>query len=59
MRHRAIRALLAVRYWMVRFSWYGVPPENLSKKHKFAWRTWEYSLPCDVEGWVDRTKGSA
>ena len=22
------------------FSWYAVPTENLSRKHKFAWRTW-------------------
>jgi sulfite oxidase len=35
------------------FSWYEVPPEKLSSKHKFAWRTWEYELPCDVEGWIE------
>jgi sulfite oxidase len=35
------------------FSWYDVPPENMSKKHKFAWRTWETSVPCDVEGWIE------
>ncbi|KAI1610983.1 sulfite oxidase [Exophiala viscosa] len=35
------------------FSWYDVPPENLSKKYRWAWRTWEYSLPCDVEGWIE------
>ncbi|ETI21467.1 hypothetical protein G647_07814 [Cladophialophora carrionii CBS 160.54] len=35
------------------FSWYEVPPEKLSAKHKFAWRTWEYELPCDVEGWIE------
>ena len=35
------------------FSWYAVPPENLSEKHRFAWRTWEYSLPVDVEGWIE------
>lgn len=35
------------------FSWYAVPPEKLSTKHKFAWRTWEYTLPCDVEGWIE------
>ena len=35
------------------FSWYTVPVENLSPKHKFAWRTWHTSLPCDVEGWIE------
>lgn len=35
------------------FSWYAIPPEKMSTKHKFAWRTWEYSLPCDVEGWIE------
>ncbi|KAH7041612.1 oxidoreductase molybdopterin binding domain-containing protein [Microdochium trichocladiopsis] len=35
------------------FSWYTVPPENLSKKRKWTWRTWEFDLPCDVEGWID------
>ncbi|KAI0173113.1 molybdopterin binding oxidoreductase [Hypoxylon sp. FL1284] len=35
------------------FSWYMVPVENLSPKHKFAWRTWHTSLPCDVEGWIE------
>src|ERR1700709_1109259 len=33
------------------FSWYAVPLENMSKKRKWTWRTWEYDLPCDVEGW--------
>lgn len=35
------------------FSWYAVPVENMSKKHRFAWRTWEVDLPCDVEGWIE------
>ncbi|KAH9883467.1 sulfite oxidase [Xylariomycetidae sp. FL2044] len=35
------------------FSWYPVPVENMSPKHKFAWRTWNTMLPCDVEGWIE------
>lgn len=35
------------------FSWYAVPLENMSKKRKWTWRTWEYDLPCDVEGWIE------
>ncbi|KAK3115007.1 hypothetical protein LTR53_006092 [Teratosphaeriaceae sp. CCFEE 6253] len=35
------------------FSWYAVSQEALSPKRKFAWRTWEIDLPCDVEGWVE------
>ncbi|KAL4861712.1 hypothetical protein BDV12DRAFT_190904 [Aspergillus spectabilis] len=35
------------------FTWYDVPPENLSKKGKWTWRIWEYDLPCDVEGWIE------
>ncbi|KAI3321403.1 sulfite oxidase [Xylariaceae sp. AK1471] len=35
------------------FSWYMVPVENLSSKHKFAWRTWQMQVPCDVEGWIE------
>uniref|UniRef100_A0A8H7XT72 Sulfite oxidase n=1 Tax=Psilocybe cubensis TaxID=181762 RepID=A0A8H7XT72_PSICU len=35
--------------------WYEVPPENLSKKHKFAWRTWHIDLPVDAEGWIELT----
>ncbi|TRX89036.1 hypothetical protein FHL15_010055 [Xylaria flabelliformis] len=35
------------------FSWYMVPVENLSPKHKFAWRTWHTEVPCDVEGWIE------
>jgi len=35
------------------FSWYEVPPENLSKKGRWTWRTWEMDHPCDVEGWVE------
>ncbi|KAF4610710.1 hypothetical protein D9613_007294 [Agrocybe pediades] len=37
------------------FVWYEVPPENLSKKHKFAWRTWHVDLPLDAEGWTELT----
>jgi sulfite oxidase len=35
------------------FSWYAVPPENMSKKQKYAWRTWHLDLPCEVEGWIE------
>ncbi|KAF2151002.1 sulfite oxidase [Myriangium duriaei CBS 260.36] len=35
------------------FSWYPVPLENLSKKSKWSWRTWEIDLPCEVEGWIE------
>lgn len=35
------------------FSWYACPTENMSSKHKFAWRTWEMELPCEVEGWIE------
>ncbi|KAI1742928.1 sulfite oxidase [Xylaria scruposa] len=35
------------------FSWYMVAVENLSPKHKFAWRTWHTEVPCDVEGWIE------
>ncbi|OTA56683.1 molybdopterin binding oxidoreductase [Hypoxylon sp. EC38] len=35
------------------FSWYAVPVENMSAKYKFAWRTWNMWLPCDVEGWIE------
>ena len=35
------------------FSWYMAPVENLSPKHKFAWRTWTTAVPCDVEGWIE------
>ncbi|KAI1431043.1 sulfite oxidase [Xylaria sp. CBS 124048] len=35
------------------FSWYMVPVENLSPKHKYAWRTWHTEVPCDVEGWIE------
>ncbi|CAJ2504630.1 Uu.00g120240.m01.CDS01 [Anthostomella pinea] len=34
-------------------SWYAVPVENMSPKHKFAWRVWEMWIPCDVEGWIE------
>lgn len=35
------------------FSWYSVPHEGMSKKHKFAWRTWETWIPVDTEGWIE------
>ncbi|KAL4782596.1 Oxidoreductase, molybdopterin-binding domain-containing protein [Aspergillus varians] len=35
------------------FTWYSVPQENLSSKGRWAWRTWEFDLPCDVEGWIE------
>ncbi|KAF2024164.1 molybdopterin binding oxidoreductase [Setomelanomma holmii] len=35
------------------FNWYIVWLENLSEKRKWSWRTWEYDLPCNVEGWVE------
>ncbi|CAG8982800.1 hypothetical protein HYALB_00001081 [Hymenoscyphus albidus] len=35
------------------FVWYPVPVENLSKKHKFAWRTWHIDVPVDAEGWLE------
>ena len=25
----------------------------MSKKYKYAWRTWHMDLPCDVEGWIE------
>lgn len=35
------------------FTWYAVPEDQLSKKGKWTWRTWEIDLPCDVEGWIE------
>jgi sulfite oxidase len=35
------------------FSWYAVPVENISEKQRFAWRTWHFALPCEVEGWIE------
>ncbi|KAK7974319.1 hypothetical protein PG989_016167 [Apiospora arundinis] len=35
------------------FNWYTIPLENLSPKRKWTWRTWEFDLPCDVEGWIE------
>lgn len=35
------------------WAWYAVPMENLSPKHKYAWRTWSASIPCDHEGWTE------
>ncbi|KAG8360410.1 hypothetical protein FVEN_g2098 [Fusarium venenatum] len=33
--------------------WYAVPIDNLSPKHKFAWRTFKGKVPCDHEGWTE------
>jgi sulfite oxidase len=35
------------------FTWYEVPAENMSKKGRWTWRTWEIDLPCEVEGWIE------
>ncbi|TQN65094.1 Sulfite oxidase [Colletotrichum shisoi] len=35
------------------FNWYAVPVERMSRKRRWTWRTWEFDLPCDVEGWVE------
>ncbi|KAI2794524.1 hypothetical protein POX_a01123 [Penicillium oxalicum] len=35
------------------FSWYAVPPEKMSEKGRWRWRTWEIDVPCDVEGWIE------
>jgi sulfite oxidase len=35
------------------FHWYAVPPEKMSKKGKWTWRTWELAVPCDAEGWTE------
>ncbi|KAG7406197.1 Peroxisomal catalase [Fusarium oxysporum f. sp. rapae] len=35
------------------YVWYAVPIENLSPKHKFAWRTFTGKVPCDHEGWTE------
>lgn len=35
------------------YTWYAIPNENLSTKHKFAWRTWHGIVPCDHEGWIE------
>lgn len=37
------------------YLWYAVPNENLSPKHKFAWRTFHMDLPVDAEGWLELT----
>ena len=33
--------------------WYAVPPDQLTKKHYYAWRLWTISLPVDAEGWLE------
>jgi sulfite oxidase len=35
------------------FVWYDVLPENLSRKRKYAWRTWHLDVPVDAEGWIE------
>jgi sulfite oxidase len=35
------------------WTWYAVAPEDMSAKHKFAWRTWRAKVPCDHEGWTE------
>jgi sulfite oxidase len=35
------------------FIWYAVAPEDMSDKHKYAWRTWHIDLPVDAEGWLE------
>ncbi|GFG26092.1 sulfite oxidase, mitochondrial [Aspergillus udagawae] len=35
------------------FTWYAVPPEQLSNKGRWTWRTWEMELSCDAEGWIE------
>ncbi|KAK3674632.1 hypothetical protein LTR78_005354 [Recurvomyces mirabilis] len=35
------------------FSWYACDIADMSPKRKFAWRTWEIDLPCQVEGWIE------
>lgn len=35
------------------FNFYEVPANQLSKKSRWTWRTWEFDLPCDVEGWIE------
>ncbi|KAK8074220.1 sulfite oxidase- mitochondrial precursor [Apiospora phragmitis] len=35
------------------FNWYTIPLEKLSRKRKWTWRSWEFDLPCDVEGWIE------
>lgn len=33
--------------------WYSVPPDQMTKKHYYAWRLWKISLPVDAEGWLE------
>nr|KAK5449254.1 hypothetical protein LTR18_002343 [Exophiala xenobiotica] len=35
------------------FSWYVVPGDKLTKKHRHAWRLWSIELPVQVEAWVE------
>ncbi|KAF2177562.1 mitochondrial putative sulfite oxidase [Zopfia rhizophila CBS 207.26] len=35
------------------FSWYVVPGDRLSKKHRHAWRLWSIELPLRAEAWVE------
>lgn len=33
--------------------WYEVPHDQLSTKYFHAWRTWEFEIPVDAEGWLE------
>ncbi|KAF1850362.1 molybdopterin binding oxidoreductase [Cucurbitaria berberidis CBS 394.84] len=33
--------------------WYEVPYQQLSTKYFHAWRTWEFEIPVDAEGWLE------
>lgn len=35
------------------YCWHEVPLEDLSAKHKWTWRTFKTSVPCDHEGWTE------
>lgn len=35
------------------FTWYQVPPENLSKKYQHSLRLWKIDMPVDAEGWLE------
>lgn len=33
--------------------WYQTPWDRMSNKGFYSWRTWEASVPCDAEGWIE------
>ncbi|KAI5793191.1 Oxidoreductase, molybdopterin-binding domain-containing protein [Geopyxis carbonaria] len=35
------------------FTWYEVPPAQLSVKRQHTWRMWRMRVPCEAEGWVE------